>query len=134
MSAALIFLFLNLNASFQSKTLVPINSDTVELKILQNISQNTSINIPKEEVPKVGGVWWNTLWETYFLTPRKLYFEEATYFMPSKSMDGEWWLVRKIHGKMTPDLTRGDWGPVIYINPTYSLAKIHERRYSSVKK
>jgi len=96
----------------------PILADTVALSKLRGLPARDSINIPQEST------WWNILWETYFLAPRKLYFEQGTYFMPSRSLDGEWWLVRKSGGETTPDLTRENWGPVFYLNPTYSLAKI----------
>jgi hypothetical protein len=70
--------------------------DLINLQSVRSNDQIKSINIPAD-----GGKYWNILWEAYFLFPRKLYFEQATY-CPATPLKGEWNLIRNNAGAPVP--------------------------------
>ena len=104
------------------KSAAVVPADAIDLKVIRNNNEIKSINIPAD-----GGGYWNIMWEAYFLFPKKLFFEQPTYYAASP-LNGEWSLVRKSTEKENTEKvlsvsTRNESNSVILINSTYSLIK-----------
>ena len=102
-----------------NKSIFTIPPDAIDLQIIRDDKEIKSINIPDDY-----GAWWNIMWEAYFLFPKKLFFEQSTYYA-AKPLDGEWWLTRSTEGsaqKVLSVLDKSD-SNTIRINSTYSLKK-----------
>jgi len=99
-----------------------IPHDTTELQTLQNNTKISSINIPADN-----GAYWNIMWEAYFLIPKALYFEQATYY-GATPLIGEWSLIRNgttSSEKVLSTLYKAG-ANTIRINSTYSLTKSNQ--------
>jgi len=109
-----------LSAAFTQKSiqqgLALVSADIAQLRDLAGNAEIKSINIPADN----HGSNWNIMWESYFLSSKKLYFEQKTYYSATP-LDGEWYLIRRAE-KVLSILNKTD--PVtIPINPTYSLKR-----------
>ena len=101
-----------------------IPPDTVNLQTIGNNKKIKSINIPAVDPANRVKTFWYIMWETYFLFPHKLYFEQSTYYAASP-LDGEWSLIRGSGGraaKALPDDNMDDPN-FIPVNSTYTLRK-----------
>ena len=100
-----------------SKSAFAIPPDAVDLQIIRDNKEIKSINIPSDS-----GAYWNIMWEAYFLFPKKLFFEQSTYYAATP-LNGEWSLIRNV-GKNTEKVlslfSKNDTS-MIPINSTYSL-------------
>jgi len=75
-----------------TKTAFVISPDIINLQSVRNNKEIKSINIPAD----YRGIW-NIMWEAYFLLPKKLYFEQSTYYAATP-LNGEWNLIRNNAG------------------------------------
>ena len=94
-----------------------IAPDTINLQSIRQNKEIKSINIPADVSP---GAYWNIMWEAYFLAPKKLYFEQQTYYAATP-LNGEWSLIRNT--KKILSISSQDNPGTIPINSTYSLTK-----------
>ena len=88
--------------------------DAISLQGIRNNEEIGSINIPSD-----GGIYWNIMWEAYSMFPKKLFFEQPTYY-PSTPLNGEWWLVRNDFLVIS---YLDDPNTIIPINSRYSLRR-----------
>ncbi len=108
-----------LYAALRPGKVIAIPPDAINLQSVRNNEEIKSINIPADP-----GSYWNIMWEAYFLFPKKLYFEESTYYAATP-LKGEWSLIRNT-GKgadgILSILHKSD-SNTLQINSTYSLSK-----------
>jgi hypothetical protein len=103
-----------------TKNSMAIPSATIDLQGIRNFQEIKSINIPAGE----SGSYWDIMWEAYFLFPKKLFFEQSTYYA-SSPLDGEWFLIRNAKEsteKVLSVLRKIDRNAIL-INSTYALSK-----------
>jgi hypothetical protein len=94
-----------------------ISPDTIDLQNVRNNEEIESINIPADS-----GAFWNIMWEAYFLFPKKLFFEQTTYY-GATPLNGEWSLVRNTGTEKVLSVLGKPDPNTIQINSTYSLSK-----------
>lgn len=106
-----------LHRIIRNATVLP--ADAIDLLTVRSNDEIQSVNIPAD-----GGAVWNIMWEAYFLYPKKLFFEQTTYYLATP-LDGEWSLIRNTGGgteKVLSVLPKTDPN-TIQINSTYALIK-----------
>jgi hypothetical protein len=99
------------------KSAIAIPPDAVDLQIIRDNKEIKSINIPADS-----GAYWNIMWEAYFLFPKKLFFEQSTYYAATP-LNGGWSLIRNV-GKNTEkilSISPQNDSNTIPINSAYSL-------------
>ncbi|MFH1825128.1 MAG: hypothetical protein ABH873_07910 [Candidatus Firestonebacteria bacterium] len=100
------------NSIYMFKHHLVVSEDMADLQKLEKDKNVNSVNIPG------GNVWWDIMWEGYFLMNKKVYFAQSTYYPEAPILKGEWNLNRGSPVRVTD---KND--TILPVNSTYYLTK-----------